>query len=460
MAIDPSIALQIRPPAIEDPLTLQAKGLQLRDLMGQQQVRQMALEDAQRARREEMTLADLYRSTGGDAAKLRAGLAAGGLGARIPAFDKQQAELTKTQGESELKRLEALKQKTDLTAAGLSSLLMRPNVTQDDVIRMMVDFVRKGIWTTEEGQAAVGTLPGPEALRGFLLQKGSEAMEASKRIDLALPKTGTIDAGNRVIPTQTDQLTGEVTQGQPIVKAPEGYTVGPNGSLTVDPGFLKAKQSIAAAGRPVTNLNVNTAKDLTSTMAEGLGKQLDASLASANSGVNTIGTADQIRRLAGAGKLITGTAADARTWLARLGDTLGVGGADTKEKLANTAALVQNLAKVELEAASAMKGQGAVTESERAILRRAASGDQNMTPAELMTLANGLDKAARARIKAHEQQVKRMGTLPGAGPLMPFYQVPEPPAGGTDPRVPGAPAVPSGPSVIRFDAQGNMIQGQ
>lgn len=427
MAIDPSIALQIRPPQLDDPLTVQSKQLQLRDLMGQQQMRQMQLADAQRTQQAEMTLADLYREAAGDATKIRTGLAERGLGSRIPAFDEQQAKIGKATNENEAAKFKLAKEKLEASGAALSSLIANPQVTHQDVIGTITGLVQRGVIDPQQGQDMVRALPGrPEALRGFLMQKGMEVMDASKRIEMLTPKTGTIDAGNRVIPTQTNQVTGEVAQGQPIVKAPEGFNVGPDGRLSADPGYLDAKRSIAAAGKTSVNLNVNTAKELGAEMATGLGKQLDASLAGAQSATTSINTADQIRRLAGSGKVITGPGADARLVLTRIGDALGVAGADTKEKLANTAALVQNLAKTELEAAQSMKGQGQITESERAILRRAASGDLNMSPAELMTLAGGIDKTARARIKAHKVQVDRMVGLQGAAPLMPFYNVDEP----------------------------------
>lgn len=75
-----------------------------------------------------------------------------------------------------------------------------------------------------------------------------------------------------------------------------------------------------------------------------------------------------------------------------------------------------------------MKGQGQITESERSIIRRAASGDiDSMTTSELRTLTDTLDKVARSKIRANQQNVQRLQTNPNAAPVVPFMQVEEPP---------------------------------
>lgn len=201
---------------------------------------------------------------------------------------------------------------------------------------------------------------------------------------------------------------------------------GPDGRLVPNSALVGAKSQIAKAGKTDVNLAVNTEKSLLTTMGEGLGKQLDASLAGAQSAQNTINTAGQIKQLVEGGKVITGPGADYRVTLARLGEALGVGGKDNAEKLANTAQLVQGLAKTELDSAKSLAGQGPVTDFERTLIRRAAAGDLSMTTSELTTLATALDKSGRARIKQHQAQVQRLQQMPGAAPLIPFYSVDAP----------------------------------
>ena len=54
---------------------------------------------------------------------------------------------------------------------------------------------------------------------------------------------------------------------------------------------------------------------------------------------------------------------------------MGLAGKDSKETLEKTRAAMQQMAQLELDAAAQMKGQGQITENERDIIRRAASGD-------------------------------------------------------------------------------------
>lgn len=191
------------------------------------------------------------------------------------------------------------------------------------------------------------------------------------------------------------------------------------------------------AGANSVNLAVNTAKGLTSELAQGLGKQLDSSLAGAQSAIGAINTARQISSLVDSGKVVVGPFADKRVAIMRVGEALGVTGANDSERLANTAALVKNLAQSELDAAQQMKGQGQITEAERAILKRAAAGDINMSPPELKTLAGAMEKTARSRINAHQQQVQKLRGVEGAAPVLPFYQVDAPPEAPAAPKPSG-----------------------
>lgn len=83
-------------------------------------------------------------------------------------------------------------------------------------------------------------------------------------------------------------------------------------------------------------------------------------------------------------------------------------------------------AQLELDAAAQMKGQGQITENERDIIRRAASGDISMTLPELKTLTASLEKTARYRIERHNANVQPLLANPNAAALAPFLTVPAP----------------------------------
>ena len=224
------------------------------------------------------------------------------------------------------------------------------------------------------------------------------------------------------------------TQAGAIMPDPnKPFSIGPDGKPVANTPYQQFEFGKAKAGKTDVNLAVNTEKSLLTTMGEGLGKQLDSSLAGAQSATNTINTAQQIRQLVSSGKVITGPGADYRVTFARLGDALGVGGKDNAEKLANTAQLVQNLARTELSEAQSNKGQGQFTDAERVLLKRAASGDVNMSNPELLTLSGAMEKSGRSRIQQHQNQVQRLQQMPGAAPLIPFYSVDMPSGGGAGP---------------------------
>ena len=129
------------------------------------------------------------------------------------------------------------------------------------------------------------------------------------------------------------------------------------------------------------------------------------------------------RMLPALDKAILGPGADYRTAMVRIGQQLNIAGADANEQLANTRTVVQGLAQQELDAAAQMRGQGALTEGERGILRRAAAGDQTLSAAEIKQALSTAQKTARYRLAAQEDYVQRASKLPGFEQFAPMYQV-------------------------------------
>ena len=196
-----------------------------------------------------------------------------------------------------------------------------------------------------------------------------------------------------------------------------------------DPNRAIVQQAItkSTTHQPGTSVNVNTAKPLLNTIAEGLGKNIDASLSNAQAAIPAIQTAQTLKQAADSGKLIAGPGSTFRVLGLQVGQMLGVGGKDGAEVLANTRTAIQSMAKAELDAAAQMKGQGQITEAERGIIKRAAAGDiDSLTAPEIRLLAEGMEKTARYKIKQHQANVTRLGQMPGAAPIIPFYSVEDP----------------------------------
>lgn len=196
-------------------------------------------------------------------------------------------------------------------------------------------------------------------------------------------------------------------------------------------------QILQAVNKPVTMENVmalrrSAASSTTNILnAEKAGTQLAYTQAVKNLGESqavaqaaneTIQNVQKI--LPALSTAITGPGADVRTTLLRVGKQLGIAGENADQLLANTATVVQGLAQQELTAASQMRGQGAITESERAILRRVAGGDQSLTANELKNALLAAERSAKARIASHADLLKKATTaIPEIGNIAPMYEV-------------------------------------
>ena len=193
---------------------------------------------------------------------------------------------------------------------------------------------------------------------------------------------------------------------------------------------------LEAAGMPVTmdnimairrsgatNVTQNAEKGgLTLAYEQGV-KDLGASRDMARSANATLANIDRI--LPALDTAILGPAADTRTNFLRIGKVLGVAGANADEVLKNTAVVVQGLAQQELDASQQVKGQGSLTEGERAILRRVAGGDQSLTAGELRVGLLAAQRSARSRAESHGQLLKTaVKAIPSLAQIAPMYEVP------------------------------------
>jgi hypothetical protein len=269
MPINPTIPLGFVPPQVDDPLTARTKQATLADLMGRQQLQQLQLGEAQRGVQEQQTMADLYRTLGNDPQALVQGMAQRGLGARIPAFQKQQADANKVATENDLSKFKLMKEKTDYMNAGMSALLSDPELNHEKVLGFVGSLVRNGAIPAEEGASIARSLPGDvPRLRQMLTEKALQGLDASKRLDMLIPKSDVRNLGGTDQQILTNPLTGQVTQGQSFTKTatpeavladararaegaanrgvqmrgqdigrvPAGYRAKPDGSLEAIPG--------------------------------------------------------------------------------------------------------------------------------------------------------------------------------------------------------------------------------
>jgi hypothetical protein len=197
-------------------------------------------------------------------------------------------------------------------------------------------------------------------------------------------------------------------------------------------------QILNATNTPVTFENVQTLRRSSATKVDvrqnaekgGVAlayeqaiKDLGASRDMARAANSTIQNVERI--LPALDTAILGPAADTRTTFLRIGKVLNIAGENADQVLRNTATVVQGLAQQELDASQQIKGQGSLTETERAILRRAAGGDQSLTANELRVGLLAAQRTARLRAESHGQLLQTAVTsIPSLSTIAPMYQVP------------------------------------
>ena len=149
-------------------------------------------------------------------------------------------------------------------------------------------------------------------------------------------------------------------------------------------------------------------------------KRLEAGLAQAEAANNTLRNIDMI--VPALDTAVLGPGADYRTAMLRIGQQLGITGPDSARTLASTRQVVQGLARAEMDASAGMRGQGEISQSERALIARTAAGDQTMTPGELRTAMAAMQKLAQQRIKDYSETLRSAQTIPGFGQISPMFQ--------------------------------------
>jgi len=180
---------------------------------------------------------------------------------------------------------------------------------------------------------------------------------------------------------------------------------GPDASL---PWVIDQTGKVTIAGGrpsvPLVNMGESKLGDRANFLAAD---ELKASYTAANSAMSTLNNINQIRPILNDKESVfSGPISGAQVFVSRLANSIGVGGKTSQETLNNTVATMQNLALFELDAAAAMRGQGAITENERALIKRASAGNlATMTQDEVIELVSGLEKQANYRISQHNARL-------------------------------------------------------
>jgi len=258
----------------------------------------------------------------------------------------------------------------------------------------------------------------PEALEGMSMQ---EVIAQAPKSGISVDRDRLLSAIAEFAPERYLELTQPKATDQPTSIREYQFAVGQGFKGTFQDFITEQKK----AGAPSTTITLPGDKKMAEVLGAKGAERLDTSLTQAQEAQSTIQNINELRPILAEG-VFAGPLSAAPRAVAQIASSLGITGKDTKELLDRTAVAMQGLAKFELSAAAAMRGQGAITENERVLIQRAAGGrlDQFTAP-EVQSLLTAMEKTANYRIASHNRQldVLRRSGSPEVRDLVPFYEL-------------------------------------
>lgn len=223
MPIDPSIALQVRPPQFDNPLATYSQMLQVQQAQNQNALAQYQLSRAQREDETQNAMSAAYRApgvVGPDGSINRAELVK--IAANGPAA-RELPKLLKALDTMDADRVKMLKESLSISGGALATIAQNP--TRENAVRVASELVRVG-------------LPGADKMLSSIPQNDAEVAQwvrlhagttehTLKVLQAYQPKIEYKDAGGMLQPVQENALAGALgptTAAPAIAKTmtPEG----------------------------------------------------------------------------------------------------------------------------------------------------------------------------------------------------------------------------------------------
>ena len=263
---------------------------------------------------------------------------------------------------------------------------------------------------------ALGPLAGKVGARAGQMSKEGQALKMLA-LKGAQGKIATAQASDLALAERQGDIAMEIAKQAPLARMLTDEEVTRMG---LDPSRGawgidgKNKPFLAGGNTPaasITNIGTDKAAGKLDTI---IFQNLNNDLRLANSSQVTQAKVGQIRQIfdeaeKSGTELFVGPLGEARQYVNRFMSVLGgqEGEATNGEQaLASTAALLQQMAILELEAAAKMKGQGQITENERKLIAATAGGKQANTVAEIKALVTLIDNVAADTLKFQEGRLQ------------------------------------------------------
>lgn len=228
MAIDPTIALGIRP--LESPIDSMGKALSLQNMQTQGKMGQLGLQQAQTQMAQQQALNAAYadpanRNPDGSInyAGVQNSLAKAGAGSQIPGTVKAGMEAQKAGMDLQESHLKLMAQHNSNMADHIQGLIADKALTPEKVKSVMDASLQAGDLDQQHYQQALQTMPqttDPMALKAWLAQQATTVYATGAKLSAFLPQVKAETVGGQIVPISTTQATGEVTAGKPITAAP------------------------------------------------------------------------------------------------------------------------------------------------------------------------------------------------------------------------------------------------
>jgi hypothetical protein len=385
MALNPNIALGVRPLEVPNQLAQYGQMQQIMAAQDAQQFNALKMQEAQAAMEERNALRRLNPSAPDYEAQLFKVNPQLGI-----SYRKEQAT-TAAQKAAETKSLaEAAAAKQKMMGQAYRDISGRPsdaNITAhlEDIAESTLYSDAEKASITKRGTALLA-MPFAER-QMFLAQQGASASELK-------PSTQTINRGGATDIVRVPAFGGAPTTASSYADVP----------LPADVQAQKMQTARAGA----TNLSVNTEKTYGSKFGGLIAESDAAKLSAAENAPRMAENADRITDLLATGKVITGTGANVRLQIAK---ALNLAGGTDSERIKNTEVLVSSLAETTLGAIKASNlgaGQG-FTNADRDFLEKAVAGQLSYDQKSLGELARLSRKAAE---KSAEAWNKRAPNIP------------------------------------------------
>jgi len=299
MAIDPSIALNIKPVQIANPLEQYMQAQQIQQAQNQSRLADLMYGEKQREVSDSTNLNQVYKGAVGadgvvDRAKLLSGIASAGLGSRLPGIqksfadaDKAQADASKTKSETAKIDHETAAHQFEIAGQLASAWAQNPNITQQQIRSGLAAAASSKIISPEIYQAKLAELdkvPGdPKSLNQWALGTLQQVMKSKESMEFIRPDANTV-ANNATSRANNESTNATTRRGQDLTDARardlntltrEGQqtqvVVDPNqGPLLINKATKTAVPATFADGTRVPSENAVAARKLNDQLKAGI----------------------------------------------------------------------------------------------------------------------------------------------------------------------------------------------